>query len=86
MIIYLLPFIAFWFARVSGIPQGFRNVFKLNRFKPFDCSKCMGFWLGLIYQFTDWQGIDSLLVACFISLVAYVTEFVAEYKIKMLLH
>lgn len=49
-----LSCLAFSMAELSGIPQWIRFKLKLKRLKPFDCNKCMGFWLGLIYYW-DWN-------------------------------
>ena len=78
--IYLIPIIAFWFAKITFIPQ---SITVLRR-KPFNCSKCMGFWLGLFYQFAEWKGIDSIIIACLTSFGAYLLEVVFEkLKIKV---
>jgi hypothetical protein len=35
---------------VSGIMQWMKYKFNIQRrIKPFDCEKCLGFWLGIIY-------------------------------------
>jgi len=68
--IYLIPFIAFWFAGITNIPQSIRL---LNR-KPFNCPKCMGFWLALIYQLYIGFTIDSLFIIPLSSLGAYLIE------------
>ena len=35
-------------------PQGFRIPIRL---KPFDCSKCLGFWMGLISSYLNYESI-----------------------------
>lgn len=79
--IYLIPFIAFWFANITGIPQR-RPI--TNR-KPFTCSKCMGAWLALIYQYYLGFTIESLFIIPLSSLGAYLIECLAE-KLKLPLH
>ena len=74
MISYFIPLIAFWFARVTGIPQAFTI---LNR-KPFACSKCMGMWLSLINELCLGFTVDSLWIIPISSLCAYLLEVIAK--------
>jgi hypothetical protein len=46
----LIPIVSFWFTNVTGIPQAFRRAFQLRGLKPFDCVKCLSFWMMLAYQ------------------------------------
>lgn len=78
MISYFIPLIAFWFARVTGVPQAFTI---LNR-KPFNCSKCSGFWLSLINELCSGFTVDSLWIIPITSLCAYVIELIAG-KLKL---
>ena len=75
--IYLIPFIAFWFTSITGIPQRFTllNHKPFNR-KPFNCPKCGAFWLALIYQLYIGFTIDSLFIIPLSSLGAYLIEMV----------
>lgn len=62
--------IAFWFVELSTIPfyiyemwSDFINRFLVTRliYKLISCSKCFGFWLGLVYyQDIIWAIISSL--------------------------
>ena len=76
--IYLIPFIAFWFASVTGLPQR-RQI--TNR-KPFTCPKCLSFWLALFYQLHIGFTIDSLFIIPLTSLGAWVIEVVC-IKLKI---
>lgn len=72
MIEILIPFVAFWFAGVSVVPQ---SITLLNR-KPFVCSKCMGFWIALGYQITiGFNGWQSIIIIAMSSLFAYLIEW-----------
>jgi hypothetical protein len=66
--IYLIPFIAFWFTSITGLPQRFFNK------KPLNCSKCFSFWLALAYQLYIGFTIDSLFIIPLSSLAAYLIE------------
>ena len=79
MISYFIPLIAFWFARVTGVPQSFTI---LNR-KPFACSKCMGMWLSLINEICSGFTVDSLWIIPITSLCAYLLECVIAVKLKL---
>jgi hypothetical protein len=78
MISYFIPLIAFWFARVTGVPQAFTI---LNR-KPFACSKCMGMWLALINELCSGFTVDSLWIVPLTSFSAWVLELIAG-KLKL---
>lgn len=75
---YFIPLIAFWFARVTGIPQAFTI---LNR-KPFVCSKCCSFWLALIHEICVGFSSDSWWYIPMCSLSAYLIEMIAG-KLKL---
>lgn len=68
--IYLIPFIAFWFTSITGLPQRI----KLTNRKPFTCPKCGAFWLALSYQSYIGFTIDSLFIIPLTSLAAYLIE------------
>jgi hypothetical protein len=73
MIEILIPFIAFWFARVTGIPQRI----KLTNRKPFACAKCMGMWLALTHQIYIGFHYESIAIIAISSLMAWVIEMFA---------
>ena len=77
-----IPFIAFWFACVTGVPQKFRNAFKKDRLRPFDCTKCMAFWLALIHELFAGFTHESILLIPICSLAGWLIESVA-IKIKL---
>lgn len=78
----LIPVISFWFACITGIPQRFKFAFKRSALKPFDCSKCLSFWIALIYQIPHFSFWTTLSICAINSLAAYLLEFFAE-KFKL---
>lgn len=91
MIYVLIAAFSFWFAGVSGVPQGasrwlLKNNIWFNtyedenhsaryeiRLKPFDCEKCLAFWIGLIYELTNKvHPLEAVLYAGLTSLLAVV--------------
>ena len=44
-IIILSPFIAAAIYPVSNVVQTFKWFFNIKRMKPFDCTKCLSFWI-----------------------------------------
>ncbi len=78
MIEIMIPFIAYWFAKITGLPQRFTII---NR-KPFNCPKCFAFWLALAYQIKKGFTLESIVIICISSLMAWVIErFVISLKI-----
>lgn len=80
---------SYWFAVESGIPQYISGVlfnFGIKkryhesyipiRLKPFDCEKCLGFWLGLIYYYDT-----CILMAGITSFAAILTGLIIK-KLK----
>ena len=80
MIYFLLGLISFWFAILSRIPQFVMKLINilftknLTRLKPFDCSKCLGFWIGLIVSLVCEPYVMCLVYAPLTSLTATLTE------------
>lgn len=74
MCVILIGLFAAWFV-ISGIPTYVASVLvnfgirKSYRLKPFDCEKCLGFWLGLM---PEWSIIDAGIS----SLIAIVTVII----------
>ena len=66
-----IPLIAFWWANITGIPQKFRRAFQKDSLKPFDCTKCLSFWLSLFYQLYLGFTLNSIVVICLSSLASY---------------
>ena len=81
MISYFIPLIAFWFARVTGVPQKFKFAFK-RRVKPFDCPFCFSFWLALVHEICTGFDVDSLWYFPLCSLFAYIIVLIAG-KLKL---
>lgn len=66
-----IPFVAFWFTNITGIPQKFRRAFQKDSFKPFDCSKCLAFWLALGWQLKLGFNWDSVVIVTMSSFIGY---------------
>lgn len=77
----LLGAFSYWFAALSGVPDYIKGVlFRFGvkkrigtghiaiRLKPFDCEKCLAFWLGVI----NFWGNDFWIYAGCTSLLAIV--------------
>ena len=69
-IVICIPFVAFWFACITGLPQKLK---RMNR-KPFTCSKCMGFWLATGYQIYLGFCLNSIVIIALSSLAAWFIE------------
>lgn len=80
----LLGIFSYWFAVLSGIPTYIKNVlFRFGvkkqigtgylpiRLYPFDCEKCLGFWLGAI----NFWGTDFWIYAGCTSFIAMVLGY-----------
>lgn len=81
--ILIIGLFALWFASESGLPTYVKNtLFKFGvkkelpgthgasipiRLYPFDCEKCLAFWIGVIVFPFTWVGIAY---ACLASLTA----------------
>jgi hypothetical protein len=67
----LIILFTIWFVGYSGIPftlHKLRNLlFETNRFRPFDCEKCLAFWLAIAYYHSE-KPFDLILIAGSISL------------------
>ena len=48
LLILLSPFIALAIFPLSGIIQRIKFAYKIKRMKPFDCEKCLGFWVCVL--------------------------------------
>lgn len=67
----MIPFIAFWFACITGLPQ---KIVLTNR-KPFTCPKCCSFHLALIWQLIHGFTIDSLWIVPMSSFMAVIIDY-----------
>lgn len=60
----------------SGIPKMMKalinNITKWNlkRLKPFDCTLCMGFWIGLAFHHSS---IEDIMIAFFCAFLSELT-------------
>lgn len=79
--LFFLSVIVCYIVDISGIVStikrwiwffayGNKQVYREYEIKPFDCSLCMVFWVGIIYiLFTQWS-IFNLMVVCLLSLMS----------------
>jgi hypothetical protein len=79
LILISIPFIAFWFANITGIPQAFKRAFQKEKLRPFDCSKCLSFWMALAYQAYIGFTFESIFIACMSSFFAWVIVAIVDY-------
>lgn len=84
MIEFLIPFIAFWFANITGIPQRIKKAWKVDKLRPFDCAKCLSFWISLWYQLDQygWRGWDTVCIVAVSSLIGWLLPNIA-LKLKI---
>lgn len=88
MQVLIIAAFSYWFAVFSGIPQYISKVlFKFGvkkqigtgympiRLYPFDCEKCLAFWLAII---NFWGQSEWWLMAGCASLVAIVIGFIVN--------
>ena len=66
--IVILGVIAWWVAEGSFLVQTAKWYLKFNRLWILDCPKCLGFWLGLVYDFNI--SFEHLAQAILVSAVA----------------
>lgn len=70
--IYYIPFIAFWIACVTGIPQKFYKHYPNNLIlKVFVCAKCSGLWMALAHEAYFGFSLESIAYIPLCSLVAW---------------
>ena len=89
----LLTFITCFIIDISGIMTDIKKLFfrilKIKsheisaiRIKPFDCSTCMVFWIGVIYLlYTGQFDIYSLAIVSFLSAISQnISGFIQYFK------
>lgn len=81
--IILIALWVFWFTELSTLPTRLMmafdflldNFFVRNALRLISCTKCLGFWLGLIYGFYIHRHIgDAVLLGGISSLIGMVTS------------
>lgn len=64
-----------WWLKIKRIRFEDKNGMIIEkRLKPFDCPKCMGFWIGIVYFFstghpTQYVLIYAILSSCFAIII-----------------
>ena len=75
--IFLLTLIVVFIVDISGVMESIKGFLskwlngKVARLRPFDCSLCMTFWLGLIVALIDKQ--FTFGVVAYVCLCSYLT-------------
>lgn len=69
-ILILSPFVAAAIYPVSNIVQTFKWFFNIKRLKPFDCTKCLSFWICLMQGIMFNISLQILIPLCFTSMFA----------------
>jgi hypothetical protein len=69
-ILILSPFIAAAIYPVSNVVQTFKWFFNIKRLKPFDCTKCLSFWICLMQGIMFNISLQILIPLCFTSMFA----------------
>jgi|688.fasta_scaffold11191_3 hypothetical protein len=69
-ILILSPFIAAAIYPVSNVVQTFKWFFNIKRLKPFDCTKCLSFWICLMQGILFNISLQILIPLCFTSMFA----------------
>lgn len=52
--ILTISIIAWWLSVGLGFVQYLKWRLNKKRFRPFDCPKCLGFWMALIYTYINY--------------------------------
>lgn len=69
-ILILSPFIAAAIYPISNVVQTFKWFFNIKRLKPFDCTKCLSFWICLMQGIMFNISLQILIPLCFASMFA----------------
>jgi len=69
--VIIISICSFWFAELSTIPQTIIQWLDTNRLIPFDCSKCLGFWVGVFYIYgcREYEFFYLPLLTSFVSII-----------------
>ncbi len=65
----LCNFVTHWFEPIQSVKMWFTDKLPQWMATPFLCSKCMGFWLGLLY-------FQNPVLAAITSFTAYLVDFI----------
>jgi hypothetical protein len=68
----LIAAFSFWFAELSTVPQQIVIFFEIKRIRPFDCTKCLSFWVALFYGLLYYEVHLVILYAGLTSLFAII--------------
>lgn len=80
-IIGIACFAALW-TYISNIRQTLEYKIGFESFKPFNCEKCMGWWLGLIYFTYQQYPIADIQQVINIIIFASICSIGAYYIVK----
>lgn len=80
----IIGVIAWWLSEGNGLIQQLKDwlnwtykdkygIHRQYRLKPIDCALCLGFWIGLIYNFSS-DAIHTLTMAILSSFFAILTS------------
>ena len=79
-ILILSPFIAAAIYPVSNVVQTFKWFFNIKRMKPFDCTKCLSFWVCLTLGVINHVSFEILIPLSFTSMFAgyIITKYITK--------
>jgi hypothetical protein len=79
-ILILSPFIAAAIYPVSNVVQTFKWFFNIKRMKPFDCTKCLSFWVCVLLGITNNIEINTTILISFCSMFAgyIITKYITK--------
>ena len=64
----------------ADISKPVRTFFKLQRLKPFDCEKCLGFWIAFIYYLCNHhQWYIAFAYGCIAGTIAILTVKICRW-------
>ena len=92
----LVALVTIYIVDISGFTGSWRSLLSrwlkiknLRSLPPFDCGKCMTFWVGLIYMWCNW-GVSLPLIA-YVALLSFLSVtigniliFIREWIIKII--
>lgn len=84
--ILLVSLVVIYIVDLSGFTDSWRSglsrltgVKNLRQLKPFDCGKCMTWWVGLIYVLLNWG--FSLPLITFVAVLSFLSVPIGQVMI-----